>query len=50
MNFEKESPFLSSNKNFLYNLSENVNLIDYSNNNNNNNNNNITFSNLSKIR
>jgi len=47
MNFEKESPFLSSNKNFLYNLSENVNLNDYSNNNNNNN---ISFSNLSKIR
>jgi hypothetical protein len=47
MNFYKESPFLSSNKNFLYNLSENVNLNDYSNNNNNNN---ISFSNLSKIR
>ena len=47
MNFDKESPFLSSNKNFLYNLSENVNLNDYSNNNNNNN---ISFSNLSKIR
>ena len=44
MNFEKNSPFLSSNKNYLNNLSENVNLLDYSNNNK------ISFSNLSKLR
>ena len=44
MNFEKSSPFLSSNKNFLQNLSENANLLDYSNNNK------ISFSNFSKLR